>query len=41
MVKRSTISTDGLNAFLRLQLRPINPVVYRGSFVQKDMEPLS
>ena len=41
MIKQSTISTDDLNAFLRLQLRPINPVVYRGSLVQMDLEPLS
>ena len=30
-VKPSTVSTASLNAFRRLHVRPINPVVFRGS----------
>ena len=33
MIKRLTVSTGQLKAFLPLHLPPINPVVYRGSFV--------
>ena len=31
--KQSTVSTASLNGSLRLHVRPINPVVYRGSLV--------
>jgi hypothetical protein len=41
VVKLSTVSTGNLKRFLVLQLRPINRVVYPGSFVPKDMEPSS
>ena len=33
MAKRSTVRTASLNGFLRLHVRPINLVVYEGSFV--------
>jgi hypothetical protein len=41
VVKLSTVSTGNLKRFLVLQLRPINRVVYPGSFVPKNMEPSS
>ena len=31
VIKRSTVSTGHLRAFLPLQLPPINPVIFRGS----------
>ena len=33
----STISTASLKAFLPLHVRPINPVVFRGSLIQKNV----
>ena len=38
MIKRSTISTGHLKAFLPLQFRPIIPVVFRGSLVASHMQ---
>ncbi len=35
VIKRLTVSTARLKAFLPLQSRPINPVVYRGSLGSK------
>ena len=32
----STISTASLKAFLPLHVRPINPVVFRGSLIQNE-----
>ena len=38
MTKRSTVSTGHLRAFLPVQLPPINPVVFRGSVCNHDLE---
>ena len=36
-VKPSTVSTASLRTFLPLHVRPINPVVFRGSLIQMNV----
>jgi hypothetical protein len=38
VIKRSTIRTGHLRVFLPLQLRPINPVVFRGSQCMSNLK---